>query len=577
MNRKKITKLTVVPRDYQEQAVDAAFNHWLTSNAPMLIVMATGSGKSIVIALLIQRALEKGVKSRVLVLTHVKELVEQDYNEMINLWPNAPAGVNCAGLKKRSTDAQIIFGSIQSVWNHCEEIGEFDYIIVDEAHRIPHKDNGNYRKLISLLSQKKQTLKIIGLTATPFRLDGGWLHIGEERLFEHIIYDYCVDRGIREGWLAPLVSKRTQFQINIEGVRKRAGEYRSDDLDRLVNSSENSDAALSEIITYGEHRHSWLIYCVSVAHANSVAEKLREQGINAQAITEKTPAKDRDKYIHEFRAGSIKCIVNVSVLTTGFNNPRVDLIAMLRPTLSTALYLQICGRGLRKSEGKENCQILDFVENIRRHGRVDDPDIIIHAAKGFNEPTQEAPKYLAKACPACLHYSPINAITCSFCGKTFAKERKITHNSQADSIEILGRPRRKFKLQDKFVPVKKVTAQPHIRRGAFKVTSIKIEYHLATGETVKEFIKADNGALSRMATIWWQAVMGTTPPTSIDLFCRELSTARIHRLQTYINENNFRAVEYLVVTPQNDSRTLMLAKDKKFGGLSLFKILDTPA
>ena len=576
MNRKKITHLTVVPRDYQEEAVDAAFNHWLTSNAPMLLVMATGSGKSIVIALLIQQALAKDSKARVLVLTHVKELVEQDYNEMINLWPDAPAGVNCAGLKKRSTDAQIIFGSIQSVWNHCEEIGQFDYIVVDEAHRIPHKDNGNYRKLITLLSQRKNTLKVIGLTATPFRLDGGWLHIGEERLFEEIIYDYSVDRGITEGWLSPLVSKRTQFQINISGVRKRAGEYRTDDLDRLVNSSENTDTALTEIIEQGANRRSWLIYCVSVAHANSVAEKLRQKGIVAQAITEKTPAKDRDKYIKEFRAGSIKCIVNVSVLTTGFNNPRVDLIAMLRPTLSTALYLQICGRGLRKSEGKENCQILDFVENIRRHGRVDDPEIIIHGAKGADD-TQETPQYLAKACPACLHYSPIKALTCSFCDKPFARERKIIHNSHADSIEILGRPRRKFKQQDKFIPVRKVTAQPHIKRGAFKVTSIKIEYHLSTGETVKEFIKADNGAISRMATLWWQAVMGTTPPASIDLFCRELSSAKVHRLQTYINENNFRAVEYLIVTPQNDTRTLMLAKDKKFGGLSLFKVIETPA
>lgn len=571
-----MTKLSVTPRDYQEEAVDAAFNYWLRSNAPMLLVMATGSGKSIVIALLIQQALTRNPQSRVLVLTHVKELVEQDYDEMINLWPDAPAGVNCAGLKKRSTDAQIIFGSIQSVWNHCEEIGLFDYIIVDEAHRIPHKDNGNYRKLIALLSQRKETLKVIGLTATPFRLDGGWLHIGEERLFEEIIYDYSVDKGITQGWLSPLVSKRTQFQINITGVRKRAGEYRSDDLDRLVNSSENTDAALNEIIEQGAHSRAWLIYCVSVAHANSVAEKLRQKGIIARAITEKTSAKDRSKYIQKFRAGALKCIVNVSVLTTGFNNPRVDLIAMLRPTLSTALYLQICGRGLRKSAGKENCQILDFVENIRRHGRVDDPDIIIHAAKGSDE-TNELPQYLAKACPACLHYSPINAITCSVCNKVFAKERKITHNSQADSIEILGRPRRKFKQQDKFITVRKVTAQPHIKPGAFKVTSIKIEYHLATGETIKEFIKADNGSISRMATIWWQAVMGTTPPASIDLFCRELSSAKIHRLQTYINENNFRAVEYLVVTPQNDTRMLMLAKDKKYGGLSLFKVLDTPA
>jgi DNA repair protein RadD len=402
------------PRPYQIEAVNSVFEYFRDGGKSGLVVVPTGGGKSLIQTMIIKPLIENQKDMRILALTHKKELIEQNEKELLNDWPEAPTGVFSAGLKRKELKAQILFAGIQSIHKHVHKIHPPPrLLLIDECHLMSHKDSTMYGKTFQTLKLMNPEIKIIGLTATPFRLDSGWLHTGEDAIFERIIYDVKIPHLINNGWLCRPTAKHTKTEIDVSSVAHRGGDFLSTDLQKTMMDGDNTPHAVAEIIEKGKDRKKWLIFCTGVAHAEQVKEELEKSGVESNLVTGSTPRSDRDSIVEEFRKNEKGVLINVEVFTTGFNVPDVDLLAMLRPTESPGLYLQMIGRGMRIAPGKKDCLVLDFAGNVMRHGPV---DAVIIRDKSENKGLGEPP---AKECPDC--YSIIHAgfKECPDCGYLF--------------------------------------------------------------------------------------------------------------------------------------------------------------
>lgn len=417
-------------RPYQESAYSAVIDFWAKGGENPLVEMATGTGKSLVSAVLDQRLVEQYSDLRILNLTHVRELIEQNYKELVSLWPWAPAGIYSAGMGRRELHAQIVFGGIQSIYTKAKQLGHVDIVKIDEAHLISSNSESMYGKLLGDLTAINPELRCVGLTATPYRTDTGRLDEGDVRLFDEIVFTYSIADGIKDGYLAPLVSKATATGFDLGGVGRRGGDYIAGALQAACDKDATTMAAVTEIVAMGENRRSWLAFCAGVEHAHHVAAEIKRRGITCGVITGDTPKGERDRLIEDHKAGRIRCLTNNSVLTTGYNNPMVDLMAMLRPTLSPGLYVQMAGRGTRTAPDKTNCLVLDFAGNVKKHGPV---DAVEPRAPGKGD--GEAP---VKECPNCHSLIHLSLMECPDCGYNFPKEEKPKHEAKASTAPILA-------------------------------------------------------------------------------------------------------------------------------------------
>src|SRR5262245_60343132 len=345
-------------RPYQEDALRALYAFWRNGGGNPLIAMTTGTGKSVVIAFLIKQLLTDYPNMRVLITAPNRELIDQDIKELRKVWPDAPIGINCDGLGSRDTDTQILFVSINSIYRNPQAVGRRDLVIIDEAHFIPHHDQGMYRITLDALRELVPDLRVAGLTATPYRLDSGHLCEGDGHIFDSVVYEYGIGQGIRDGVLSPLSSKATTATIDVSGVGKRGGEFIADQLEAAAIRGDVVERACDEIAGYLGRRHAWLVYCVGVKHAELVRDALCARGVDCEMVLGETPSEERDWIIEDFRAGRLTCLVSMMVLSYGFNVLHVDLIAMLRPTCSAGLYMQQVGRGTRRAPDKTDCLVL---------------------------------------------------------------------------------------------------------------------------------------------------------------------------------------------------------------------------
>jgi DNA repair protein RadD len=230
--------MTLQLRDYQSESVEAVFDYWSNEPGNPLVDLATGTGKSLVMAELIRRIIDGWPDMRVLVATHVAELIEQDYQELLAIWPFAPAGIYSAGLGRRDAHQQIIFAGIQTVHNKAARIGHIDVLMIDEAHLVPANAETMYGRFIAALRTINPDMKVLGLTATPFRLDSGRLDEGDDRLFDKVVYEYGIGQGIAEGFLAPLSSKPTATAFDLSGVGRQGGDYKQGALQAAVDTDD---------------------------------------------------------------------------------------------------------------------------------------------------------------------------------------------------------------------------------------------------------------------------------------------------------------------------------------------------
>jgi len=421
--------VTLQLRPYQSAAIAATYDYWASEGGNPLIDLATGTGKSLVMAELTRGLVADYPDMRILIVTHVKELIEQNYLELLKLWAFAPAGIYSAGLSRRDTRRQIIFAGIQSAFSKALAFGPVDLMMIDEAHLIPAKASTMYGRFIAEMRAQNPDMKVLGLTATPYRLNSGRLDEGEDRLFDKTVYTYGIADGVREGFLSPLVSKATTTGFDLTGVAKSGGEYVPGQLQAACDKAETTRRAIDELIAYGRDRRSWLAFCSGVAHAEHVRDEIRSRGFSCEVVTGDTPKDERARILSDFKAGKIRAITNNSVLTTGFNAPGVDLIAALRPTESTSLYVQIAGRGTRLAPGKANCLFLDFAGLIKRHGPVD--CVQPSGPKGGGV----AP---VKECPECHSLIHASIMVCPDCGNVFAPSEKTKLTVAASNLAIMG-------------------------------------------------------------------------------------------------------------------------------------------
>lgn len=491
----------LILRPYQEAAINAIYGYFQNNSGNPLVVIPTAGGKSLVMASFIEGVLKAWPDQRILIVTHVRELIAQNHAEMIGLWPDAPAGVYSAGLGKREAQARILFAGIQSIHRRAAEIGHTDLVLIDEAHLIPGKSSTMYRRFLDALKAINPALKVIGLTATPFRLDCGMLHEGQNALFTDIAFEAPVRELIDAGYLSPLVSKQPATRLDVSKVGTRAGDFIARDLAAAVDQDAITRAAVTEIIEHGRDRKSWLAFCSGVEHARHVAEEFGRQGIICRTIFGDTPKEERDAIIGAFKRGEIQALASMGVLTTGFNAPGVDLIALLRPTQSAGLYVQMVGRGTRLAPGKENCLVLDFAGNVRRHGPID----LVRPKRPGDGGGGEAP---TKVCPDCESIIALSASECPDCGYVFpAREVKIAPT--AATLPVLS-PK-----APQWVPVSNVSYSRHDKRGGRP--SLKVTYSCGL-TTYQEWICFEHqGYARRKAEDWWRKrAPGQPVPRSVN-------------------------------------------------------------
>jgi DNA repair protein RadD len=423
-------------RDYQRASLDALRAAWGRGGEAqgLLVVLPTGAGKSLVIAALARETLERSPLTRVAIVTHSRELVAQNFAALTHHWPEAPAGIFSAGLGRREAGAQVLVCSIQSVADRLDAVGPRDLVIVDEAHLIPRAAETRYGRFLAGLRALAPAMRVAGFTATPYRLDSGRLDEGPGRLFAGIAYEAGTGDLIRRGYLAPLVSKATLTQLDVTGVGRRGGDYIPGELEAAVNHDWITKAAVAELAEYGCRRRSWLAFCAGLAHAAAVRDAVRAEGYSCETVDGEMGKRERDRIVAAFRGGKIRCLTSVGVLGTGFDAPAVDLVALLRPTRSTGLYVQQVGRALRRAPGKDDALILDYAGLVRMHGPVD--AVTIRTAEAVRG---GAGGLRAKPCPGCGALIALNASTCEACWTEPETEREPGHDSTAeDELPILS-------------------------------------------------------------------------------------------------------------------------------------------
>ncbi|EKO3439647.1 DEAD/DEAH box helicase [Vibrio fluvialis] len=354
-------------RPYQADSVKAVIHYFRQHSTPAVIVLPTGAGKSLVIAELARLA-----KGRVLVLAHVKELVEQNHAKYEGY--DLKGAIFSAGLGRKETDQQVVFASVQSVVRNLDAFkNQFSLLVIDECHRVPDDKSSSYQKVITHLLELNPGMKVLGLTATPYRLGMGWIYqyhtrglvrSEEPRFFRDCIFELPIRYLLDEGFLTParLIDAPVLSYDFSQLKPANTGRYKESEMDLVIEQSKRATPQIvQQIIQLAADKQGVMVFAATVRHAQEILGLL-PQG-ESDIVIGDTPSPERDAIIQRFKQRDLKFLVNVSVLTTGFDAPHVDLIAILRPTESVSLYQQIVGRGLRLSPGKTECLVLDYAGN----------------------------------------------------------------------------------------------------------------------------------------------------------------------------------------------------------------------
>jgi len=468
----------LTPRPYQKEVIEAC-NEALTQRQDNpLIVLPTGAGKSLVIALLAHQWLQAYPQFRAMVLAHRKELVSQNAEELRGIDPWLPVGVFSAALRQRDTLQNITFASIDSVAKRANEFPPQDVLFVDEAHRIPVKGEGKYRKFIAEMTSINPRLRVVGLSATPYRMGVGNI-CHKDHILNHVCYEANVGDLIRDGYLSKLRTIEGEANIALEGVKKSGGDYNLKDLAQRVDKSDVVAQAVAHMVksVKSTGRQSIIVFCIDIEHCKHVQQELVKYGISAPYITGKTSQGERDSLVEDFKQGRVQWLLSVNVFFEGFNAKRVDCVAMLRPTQSKGLWVQAVGRGLRLHPGKEFCLVLDYGGNIDRHGPID---------IAIDDPVQLA------TCQSCGNKFSRAVRKCPSCGweippqeqREFAasEERKRTlHEAIASSGSLLNEPR--------WLDVTGATIRLHRKQG--KPDSLRIDYKCGIS-SISEWVTLDH-------------------------------------------------------------------------------------
>jgi DNA repair protein RadD len=513
----------MILRPYQSEAVQAVYHHLKTREDNPCVVIPTGGGKSLCLAQICSDAvLQWG--GRVLILAHVKELLQQNADKLHRLAPQVAFGVYSAGLKSRKTKEPVIIAGIQSVYERACELGAFDLILIDEAHLLAESGEGMYRTFLKEAKIVNPNVRLIGFTATPYRLSSGMI-CKPDNLLNHVCYEKGIKELIHEGYLCRIHTKVPAEKIDCSNIHVRNGEFRSDEVAELFSTEAAVQSISADILKNAAHRKKILVFCADVAQAKLFQSKIKAlSGEEAGLVTGETPAQERADLLARFQDKStnlyapinpLRWLINVNVLTTGFDAPAVDCVILARPTLSPGLFVQMVGRLMRNAPNKTDGLVLDYGGNIQRHGCVD--DIRIKEKSGGSN-CGEAP---VRECPECHNVIPISISRCAECGYVFPMrepplaepEPKLDPTASKDGI-LTGQ------ITEKEFFVINVSYSKHFKKNGTPddPPTLRIDYEVAINEFVSKWVCPEHKgwAWSNKFVPWWKQRTDLTPPTTVD-------------------------------------------------------------
>lgn len=489
-------------RPYQQESIDAVWGYWARGGMHPLVVLPTGAGKSMVLGSLAHRIVDGG--GQVLIATHRAELIAQNERACLRFFEERQGrktiGVYSAGLRRREV-RQITVGGVQSLFRKTGKLGAVDVLIVDEAHLVPPKTDTQYGKLIDGLMQQNPEMRICGLTATPYRLGQGMLTDGDG-IFTSMVYQADIKNLINDGYLSKLVSAASAKQIDLGDVRTSAGDYVLADLENAADVDEITNTVIADVLASG--RGHVLVYCTTVAHAMRMRNAFRMAGVATECITGETHQGERQRILRDFGTGQVRVLTSCDVLTTGLDVPSIDCIALVRPTKSAALYVQMCGRGARLAPGKADCLILDYGHNIQTHGPIDQIKLPEPRAAGAGK--GKAP---SKLCRGCFAQNPVSATHCSECDLEFP-ERKAKVQRDASKLDIIS----KEKAEPVRRAVDKVQWSEHLSKSSGQ-RLLRVDY-FGPGSTsawhplATDWVCVEHTGFARLrAEQWWRTHVQT--------------------------------------------------------------------
>lgn len=493
-------------RPYQQEAVNAVYEH-LRSRPPdnnPCVVIPTGGGKTPVIATICRDAVSLW-DGRVVILAHVKELLEQAADKLRRIAPEVPLGIYSAGLQRKDLGYAVTIAGIQSVFRRACDLGPVDLIIVDEAHLIPPDGEGMYRQFLADARVVNPQVRVIGLTATPFRMKTGTI-CAPENILNEVCYEIGVRELIVQGYLSDLKTKAGLQKVSTDDLHVRAGEFVASEVEDLMDEESLVESACVEIIEHTRDRRAVLIFSSGIRHGQHIVEVMRDRhGVECGFVSGDTPAGVRSAILDRFRSGDLKHLCNVNVLTTGFDAPHIDCVALVRPTMSPGLYYQMVGRGFRLSPGKDDCLVLDFGGNVLRHGpvdaiRVDVPD------RGDGD----AP---AKECPACHALIAAGYQTCPECGHEFPEPDRQKHEAEASTEGILS-----GQTTSEDHRVNEATYHVHFKRGDPNAPpTMRVEYRCGFNAYFREWVCFEHSGYARSkAEQWWRTRSFEAIPETVE-------------------------------------------------------------
>lgn len=535
-------------RWYQSEGVDAFENYFLNGGeGHPLGVFPTGTGKSVIIAKLIRRLLLRWPWARCMMITHDMRLIEQNAAKFRSVWPECPLGIYSAGLGGRDVLLPVIFGGVKSISLEIQRslaansphFGMRHFLFIDEAHLISQKEDSDYLYVIRELMRINPDLRVIGFTATPFRMRQGM--VTDSGLFTDIVYDIsgvdAFNRLIDEGFLSTLIARPPINKMDESKLVIRGGEY-TEDSQKAAMSEEVLYNACVEFVHTGNNfnRWSWLSFAPSIERSELINEILVSLGVDSTVVHSKVKGNGRSKdkeiahRIEEFKRGYYRSIVNKDMLTTGFDDPTIDLIGQFRKTRSPGLHIQMMGRGTRPYDPqkpgdvdatyfvkpKDYCIVMDFARNVQLLGPINDPVI----PKKPGEQGGEAP---VRICPeptedenggwkgkkdihgrfGCGTLNHASAPTCIFCGFVFPAKKEEAMRVSDEDVFVAPRSTDKPKSKIEYWTVSQVFYGNHQKAGSLPV--MKVTYACSNGKTMNEFVCIEHaGTAGRKAREWWR-------------------------------------------------------------------------
>jgi DNA repair protein RadD len=463
-------------RPHQKEAHRAALDYLIRQKGKAgLISHCVASGKSITQAAIAKSLIEAHPGINVLGLTMSKELIEQNAADTRRYWPTADVGVNCGGLKQRDTKNRLVFAHPYSIVNDPGILGPRQLVLIDEVHNVSRKVlTSTYGRIITGIRQVVPSAALIGLSGTMWRLDSGRLdqeYRGEKPMWDSTLHEYTIAEGIRDGYLVQPITKQPDVTMDAKqaGVKTQGRDWQTKSLGEAFNTDDLNQAIVQDLIARTAQRRSVVVFCIDVEHAQNITNLLRQHGQSAVCVSSRLGDVERDDTINYFRRGGAKFLVNVQLATTGFSHKPVDCVAMLRPTKSSGLMIQMIGRGLRLYPGKTNCLVLDYADNVFNLGCIDKID----GYKGDPMKSGEAPTKVCDICSTVMH---AGARKCDGCGREWDMSGQWKLNTSASDAAVTSDQK-----QAKWIDVSNVVYRKHQKRDRdgkpVGKPSFRVEYH----------------------------------------------------------------------------------------------------